>query len=74
VVIPDRKGRIYVITHIKFKGKFIAVSDSEAYGSCGPSILWFITEPDSSKPLIPKPAIGYDPQPVPFTSHALRHA
>jgi hypothetical protein len=25
-----------------------------------------VAEPDSSTPLIPKPAIGHDPEPVPF--------
>jgi hypothetical protein len=28
-----------------------------------------VAEPESSTPLIPKPATGHDPEPVPFTSH-----
>jgi hypothetical protein len=28
-----------------------------------------VTEPEGSTPLIPKPAIGHDPEPVPSTSH-----
>jgi hypothetical protein len=33
------------------------------------AIICMVAEPESSTPLVPKPATGHDPEPVPTTSH-----